>query len=115
MEPTRPVVQCDRVTVAARLIWRVRLTDRRTLEKITKNKKTGNHPHVRQKAAQLCAVVFPVVGVWFICWGFQHRNDPTTRIWGGYHVHWFDGVYDGAILCILGGIVFRQVFFKKSG
>jgi hypothetical protein len=56
-----------------------------------------------------------VVGVWFIWWGLQHRNDPTRRIWGGYHVHWFDGVYDGAILFILGGIVFRQVFLKKSG
>jgi hypothetical protein len=48
-----------------------------------------------------------------IWWGFQHRNDPTTRYFWGWYMHWFDGVADGAILCILGWIMFRQAFLEK--
>ena len=68
---------------------------------------------MRQKAAQVFALVFLAVGVWLIWWGFQHRNDPTRYLWGRYPVHWFSGVADGTILCILGGIAFRQAFLKK--
>jgi hypothetical protein len=68
---------------------------------------------LRQRAVQVVAIVFPVGGARLIWWGFQHRNDPARYFWGWYHLHWFDGVADGAILCIFGWIAIRQAFLKK--